>query len=166
MKRYLSAVFVFGSLTILMANIFHLPYQSGVGKDGFKQNEISTVKNDSAAQSVKENFGKLPLIFEENRGQTDERVKYLSRAPGYTLFLTESAAVMSLRPAKAKKTIDIKSDAQDKQSFYETDNTVLRITTVNGNSPSKIEGQDEQIGKSNYLLGEDSRKWVRDVPNF
>src|SRR4051812_36271713 len=36
-----------------------------------------------------------PLRFEPNRGQTDARVKFLSRGPGYRLFLTESDAVFS-----------------------------------------------------------------------
>jgi len=32
-------------------------------------------------------YGKLPLQFELNRGQTDPRVQFLSRGSGYTLFL-------------------------------------------------------------------------------
>ena len=36
------------------------------------------------------------MTFEANNGQTDPRVKFLSRAPGYTLFLTDKEAVLSL----------------------------------------------------------------------
>src|SRR5688500_10414208 len=32
-------------------------------------------------------YGKLPLAFEVNRGQTDPQVKFLSRGNGYSLFL-------------------------------------------------------------------------------
>ena len=39
----------------------------------------------------------LPLSFEPNQGQTDSRVKFLSRGSGYTLFLTGDEAVLSLR---------------------------------------------------------------------
>src|SRR5262249_5739455 len=42
-------------------------------------------------------YGKLPLHFEVNHGQTDERVDFLSRGHGYTLFLTSSEAVLSLQ---------------------------------------------------------------------
>lgn len=35
------------------------------------------------------------LAFEENRGQTDDRVLFLSRAPGYRLFLTRTEAVLA-----------------------------------------------------------------------
>src|SRR5262249_31355387 len=39
-------------------------------------------------QLVVESYAKLPLSFEANHGQTDSRVKFLSRASGYALFLT------------------------------------------------------------------------------
>src|SRR5262245_8582904 len=40
-------------------------------------------------------FGKLPLSFEINRGQADERVKFLARGNGYGLFLTPSETFLS-----------------------------------------------------------------------
>ena len=40
--------------------------------------------------TVAVDYGKLPLVFEPNQGQTDERVKFLSRGRGYSLILTES----------------------------------------------------------------------------
>ncbi len=46
---------------------------------------------------VVETYGKLPLSFEENRGQTDAAVKFLSRGNGYSLFLTPTEAVLALR---------------------------------------------------------------------
>jgi hypothetical protein len=45
-------------------------------------------------QRVVESYGKLPLSFEANMGQTDNRVQFLSRGPGYTLFLTSGDAVL------------------------------------------------------------------------
>jgi hypothetical protein len=47
-----------------------------------------------------QSYGKLPLSFEPNRGQTDSRVNFLSRGGGYTLFLTGNEAVLSLGPQK------------------------------------------------------------------
>ncbi|MEY2499010.1 MAG: hypothetical protein QOD12_2566, partial [Verrucomicrobiota bacterium] len=37
---------------------------------------------------IAETYGKLPLIFQANAGQTDERVKFMAQGPGYSLFLT------------------------------------------------------------------------------
>src|SRR5688500_8284056 len=42
----------------------------------------------------------LPLSFEPNVGQTDKQVRFLSRAPGYNLFLTATEAVFALPAPK------------------------------------------------------------------
>src|SRR5882724_4451261 len=44
-----------------------------------------------------ETYGKLPLAFEANQGQTDPQVKFVSRGTGYNLFLTATEAVLTLR---------------------------------------------------------------------
>src|SRR5438477_13176586 len=63
---------------------------------------------DEALQAqVSQAYGKLPLSFEVNQGQTDAGVKFLSRGNGYNLFLTPTEAVLTLsKPAahKASKT--------------------------------------------------------------
>ena len=41
-------------------------------------------------------YAALPLAFEQNRGQVNSTVKFLARASGYALFLTEKEALMSL----------------------------------------------------------------------
>ncbi len=46
-----------------------------------------------------ENYGKLPLHFEANRGQTDPRVRFFARGPGYSFFLLPDEAVMRLQKA-------------------------------------------------------------------
>lgn len=50
----------------------------------------------SQSGTAVERLAKLPLRFEPNHGQTDARVSFLSRGPGYTLFLSplESTLVM------------------------------------------------------------------------
>ncbi len=42
-------------------------------------------------------YGRLPLVFEPNRGQADAQVKFLARTQGGTLFLTEHEAVLVSR---------------------------------------------------------------------
>lgn len=42
-------------------------------------------------------YGKLPLSFEVNQGQSASAVKFLSRGGGYTMFLTGDEAVLALR---------------------------------------------------------------------
>jgi len=73
-----------------------------------------------ASPALAQSFGKLPLSFEENQGQVDGKVKYLARGQGYTLFLTETEAVLALRSAaseklegKSKKLV-VRSEEQEK----------------------------------------------------
>ena len=51
-----------------------------------------------AAARVNTTYGKLPLSFELNQGQSDRRVEFLARGQGYGLFLTATEAVLSLHP--------------------------------------------------------------------
>src|SRR5690242_4338878 len=65
---------------------------------------------------VEVGYGNLPLSFEPNRGQTDPRVKFLSRAGSRTLWLTSDEAVLAVgRPPRpighsAKKAAAVRED--------------------------------------------------------
>ncbi len=96
------------------------------------------------------NYGNLPLSFEANQGQSDARVKFLARGPGYGLFLTPTEAVLSLRaPAEQKRAP-----------------AVVRMRLVGGNQNPGISGLDPLPGTSNYFIGDDPSRWQRDVPNY
>jgi len=113
-------------------------------------------------------YGQLPLSFEANQGQTDERVKFLSRGKGYTLFLTSGAAVLVLRQAVRK------DDEATGKGRLERDrgerampsSTVLRVKLVGAHRGVKVRGEEELAGKSNYFIGNDPTKWRTDVVNY
>lgn len=44
--------------------------------------------------TIVEGYGRLPLTFEANQGQTDPQVKFVSRGAGYNLFLTTSTVTV------------------------------------------------------------------------
>ncbi|MGD0695218.1 MAG: SBBP repeat-containing protein, partial [Terriglobia bacterium] len=50
----------------------------------------------STRAKVMTNYGKLPLSFEANEGQTDSKVQFLSRGNGYAVFLEASEATLAL----------------------------------------------------------------------
>lgn len=50
-------------------------------------------------------MARLPIVFEENRGQTDGAVKFVARAPGYTLFLQDDGAVFRLKPPRRRRSL-------------------------------------------------------------
>ena len=63
---------------------------------------LKSAATPAATLRLVESYGKLPLSFEANQGQTDGQVKFVSRGRGYTLFLTGDEAVLALRTSKSK----------------------------------------------------------------
>src|SRR5438105_8877788 len=115
-----------------------------------------------ARLSANEAYGKLPLSFEINAGQTDGRVKFLSRGAGYSLFLTSTEAVLSLE--RSRRTGETTEQEDNRSGFAPND--VLRMKLMGANPSPKIEGSDELPGKSNYFIGNDPKSWRVNVSNF
>jgi hypothetical protein len=88
---------------------------------------------------------RVPLLFEQNVGQTSSQVRYLARSGRYQIYLTQNTVVLKV----AGKERD----------------AVLRTTLRNANESAPIAGVDEQAGKTNYLLGSGSN-WKTGVANF
>ena len=66
----------------------------------------STTPADAASQArLSAAYGQLPLSFEANHGQTDSQVNFLSRGSGYSLFLTPTKAVLSLKQGNSSNAI-------------------------------------------------------------
>jgi Beta-propeller repeat len=114
---------------------------------------------------IAEAYGKLPLRFEANRGETDKRVKFIARGSRYTLLLTPNEADLALSKTSAKaKPRDAIRDRASQQAAAST--TVLRIRLAGGNSQARITAGNELPGKTNYLIGSDSSKWLTNVPSY
>ncbi len=92
-------------------------------------------------------YGQLPLAFEANQGQSDAQVRFLARGEGYSLFLTSTEAVLSLRAPSPSS-------------------TVVRMRLAGANSQPAMTGLDPLAGASHYLIGNDPDRWRRDVPNY
>jgi hypothetical protein len=109
--------------------------------------------------SPKGSYGRLPLSFEANRGQTDPQVRFLSRGGGYAIFLTATDAVLKLcddsRPASQQ------AKDSDCGRF-----SALRIRLRDANATPDIRGISELVGKNNYFIGRDPKKWHTDIPTF
>ena len=118
--------------------------------------------NRTASEKAARSYGNLPLSFEVNRGQTDSRVKFLSRGTGYNLYLTAKEAVMELR-ASARPS---PRDEQRPPVRAGVRSSVIRMKLVGANAGAKVIGLDELPGKSNYFIGGDPKKWRTNIPNY
>jgi beta-propeller repeat-containing protein len=79
----------------------HLPSHARVSPAAAGEGRGNAWAGDQGKQP-RVDFMRLPLSFEANRGQTDSRVKFLSRGSDYTLFLTGDEAVLALRNGVAQ----------------------------------------------------------------
>jgi Beta-propeller repeat len=125
-------------------------------------------KNAPTAQrEILASYGKLPLVFEKNLGQTSPRVKYLAHASGYTLFLTDKEAVLRLEaPAtgasNAARRLTRRADvAAEKRKF-----AVVSLSLDGSQAPAHVEALDAQPGHTNYLIGRDRSRWQKNVPMY
>jgi hypothetical protein len=108
-------------------------------------------------------FGSLPLSFEPNLGQTDPQVKFLSRNSHYNLFLTANEAVFTLPVASRE---GAPRGAMRAQKLRPTAQAVLRMKMVGANPAPQVAGETQLAGHSNYLIGRDASKWVRDADQY
>ena len=83
-------------------------------------------------------YRSLPLSFEPNRGQSDPRVKFMSRSQGLTLILTSTDAVLVTREAS------------------------LKMRVLGANPDAVAQGLDARPGRIHSLVGHDPRKWQTD----
>ncbi len=71
-----------------------IPYQ--------ESRALPPTRNLPAQTRLLKRYGQSPLSFETNRGQTDSRVKFLSRGRGYKLFLTSDEVVLGLAKPRVR----------------------------------------------------------------
>ena len=145
-------------LTVLIGLIFQVPMHTDQTPRTDSATPTIPVTDEAERARINANYGKLPLSFEANAGQTDGRVKFTARGAGYGLFLTDDEAVLSLQKnaGGAKKGIDNQLPAP----------SVVRMSLNEANRAPQIVGEDEQAGKSNYFVGSDQTKWQTGVSHF
>lgn len=126
---------------------------------------VATRASLPAGARAARDYGKVPLSFEANQGQTDNHVRFLSRGKGYTLFLTPNEAVLALskRPG-----LDHSNSARKRSAEFKSGSTstVLRMKLLGANRNARIIGTDELPGRSNYFIGNDPKKWHTDLPTY
>ena len=115
---------------------------------------------------VREAYGRLPLSFEANQGQTDPQVKFLSRGSQNVLFLTTTEAVLVLTQSTRGESAQGSSIVGEFGGSEARIGTVLRMTFGGANPTTRVTGLEERTGEFNYLIGNNPTKWNRNVPTY
>jgi PKD repeat protein len=117
---------------------------------------------------VIEAYGKLPLSFEANEGQTNSQIKFMSRGKDYNLFLTSTEAVLAFSNSSTPNAREGSSLPNRKGQIRSAmaHRAVLRMKLIGANSGAQVMGLDELPGKSNYFNGNDPGKWRSNIPSY
>lgn len=103
-----------------------------------QQSQVATTPAPSTAN--------VPLAFEQNQGQTSQAVDFVARGDGFNLYLSQGNATLAIQT--------------------QTGTDVLKLDLVGANTDAMANGQAQQAGHANYLVGNDATKWITDVPLF
>ena len=104
-------------------------------------NNSSVVDNEV----IKAAMLKLPLSFIENRGQSPEDVKYMVKTGGQTVFFTRSEAIFALSRGNNSSAIHM---------------------AFEGSKSGQITGEQQLLGSANFFIGNESSKWINDIPTY
>jgi len=140
-RRPLSVMLMLGSLIGSLA-ISH------PGTNAMTHSAHNLPSTQQFAGESSKDLSRRALSFEANEGQTESRVKFLSRGDGYTLFLTQEEAVLSLR------------QKQDQQP------AVVRMKLVGANRNPEAVGEEKLPAKVNYFSGRDRTSWTSNIATY
>lgn len=135
----------------------------------------------SQGGNVRSNYGRLPLRFEANQGQTDSQVKFLSQGTGYSVFLTSGSMVLSLRPTEVvsapetSASLAFGNQGRGRSAIRQAEKaararksaaTTLVVNLVGGSPNPQVVGEQPLPTKVNYFIGRDPKKWHTNVPTY
>ncbi len=123
--------------------------------------QVPATTNATRKGRVPSSYTGLPLTFEQNKGQTQFPVKFLSRGRGYTAFLTADGMVLSLRPVPGAARPTVPAAKPGHPS-----NATLQFKLVGSAANPIIVGEELQPGRVNYFIGNDPRKWHTNVATY
>jgi len=121
-------------------------------------------------------FEGLPLIFEPNQGQgnldpADARAKFVTRGPGYSLFLGSEGAILSVVSQSHVSQNHVSQTPVSRRDSRKRDASLthvesLQMKLAGANPNAQVSGANLLPGRSNYFLGNDPAKWRTAVPQF
>ena len=85
-------------------------------------------------------YGKLPLSFVPNEGQTDKAVRYYAQGAGYGFFFTHEGARLSFANSEGR-------------------GHALALDFLGAEPDATLEARQRLSGKVNYLVGNDQANW-------
>jgi hypothetical protein len=123
---------------------------------------------ETRAVNAIKSFDALPMSFEENQGQADPSVRFLSRGAGFSALFKGTRANLLL----SRQVINPKTTGQNMGHGGHSSNgkasvaDSLGIRLLHANSAASLSGAMALPGTVNYFVGSDAAKWHTNVPTY
>jgi len=138
------------SFVLAMLFVFLFMAKGAIAKTG---GAVSETKSKAT-----EAYGKLPLSFIQNNGQTDKSVRFYERGAGHATFFTEEGVYLNL--VRSQKRDKFSADKKTIKS------DIVKLSPLNANPSPRIIAEGPQAGKVNYFTGNDTKKWKTNIPTY
>lgn len=166
--KYLSSVGASGPAYAGEKRVAPTAVAEDAGTDG-PTATAADVEERQGRKSLLSAYGKLPLSFEANRGQTDRNVKFMARGSGYNFFLTPEEVVLLLtkhEPRAGDEGAAGEGGPRGSAGSKVVSRTVLRMRFLGAEESPAVAGLDEAANRTNYYIGNDPRKWQAGIANY
>jgi hypothetical protein len=104
----------------------------------------------ASSTQIQASLARLPISFEPNQGQTGSAAKFVAHGRGYGLYFAPSEAVL---------TVTERSNNHLRQ-------TAVQMQLAGANQKPEMTGADQLPGHSNYFIGNDPSRWLRNIPQY
>ncbi|MBX3080221.1 MAG: SBBP repeat-containing protein [Anaerolineae bacterium] len=146
----------------------------GTGQAIFHVQGASQPDQTQVNAVVERDFGKLPLSFVPNVGQTDQTVRFQVNSLGGTLFFKPQEVVLSLpQPNDAAKFAEHKMALRPEEMVSDRSKLpenqpplMVKMQLIGANGEAEIVGADPLAGIVNYFIGNDPSQWHTNIPTY
>jgi hypothetical protein len=129
-------------------------------------------------------FGRLPVTFEENLGQADSGIRFISRAQDHSVLIGRGEATIIVRGNKSGATLAVNRPARKwnltaglpeiqakparSGETYSTGSkeAVVRTKLVGAAASPRFQGLEPAQGKINYFVGQNPATWRTGIPTY
>ena len=130
-----------------------------------------SINSSADTAQIAEAYGKIPLAFTMNQGQTDSPVRFTTAGNGCAMFFTPTGTTFLLsretKESAAKRAAQSPEDmTPNRNADREFESFAVKTLFVGANQSTEVAGEDRLPWNNNYFTGNNPTKWRTDVPNY
>ncbi|MHB8626219.1 MAG: SBBP repeat-containing protein [Aggregatilineales bacterium] len=147
--------------------------------NGVRPADAAAARSMSAI-SANTHYGKLPLSFVSNAGQTESSVHFQASGSGGTLSFETNGVALSL-PTTLTSHLSLSADGEagviplanshlslagEGSGVRATASVTLNLNFQGANPNATLDGTDQLPGIANFFIGDDPSQWRTNVPTY